>query len=632
MSGHDANRILKPTFFAIKHLRQGRGKRRPYVIGFDSEAHSCDSIGHEPCAENGFPFLYQFAHPSGACDLVDVPRTARRYETFFVFVRYLWDHCKDKSKEFLVFGYNLEYEYTQLFRDLDPELMAAGEFRLGDKASGEPCILPDAGVPFYVTATNQKRFTLTIEWAHTKRRVRVLDAMAFLPGGLDNAAKMIGIGRKADRPATFDRSAARSPEFVRYASQDAILTQGLGEWIIDLHERYDVTMAISAPHFASKVYKRAFLRDEIPQAHAEIEQDGLRSYHGGKNGFYLDRPSLLPDMWHVDIRSAYPEAMRQLPDPESADWTFTSGYTHGLHALWRVRGWYTRCLYRSLMHDTGWPDTGLVDLVCTGYELDSALSRGEIQLSSCEGWSMVGPAGGSLVEYVDTFFALKSTAKSTTEKVAAKLFLNSLYGKFFQKVAQGEVGSVDLDSGRIIVTDPTQDYDYVAGGLYHPPIASLITGYVRAKIHGLEHLLGSVMTSTDGMFSPAPPPATMIGKGLGMLSAEKGTLRILRERAYVFDPDEPEHANDCQPACADPHPVYALHGYQGTLAELRAVSLTPGLTHRYTSRPKPVLLRESLRLIDGQRHRPGEFVRSTRSFQLPGTNPLDTGPTVWEDS
>lgn len=617
MSGHVAERIYKPPFFAIKHLRQGRGPRRPYVIGFDSEAHSCEMVGHPVCDENGYPFLYQFAHPDQSCDLIDVPHTSRKYETFFVFVRYLWNVCKRKDQEYIVFGYNLEYEYTQLFRDLAPELMAAGEFRLGEKPY-EPCILPIDNIPFYVMATNSKRFMVTIEWAHTKRRVRILDAGAFLPGGLDNASKMIGIGRKADKPAVFDRSAARTPEFVRYASQDAILTQGLGDWIIDLHERYDVTQAISAPHFASKVYKRNFLRETIPLAAPDVEQYGLRSYHGGKNGFYLARPSVLPDMWHVDIRSAYPEAMRQLPDPERSEWKYTDKYSSGRHALWRVQGRYTRCTYRSLMSDTGWPDSGMVDLVTTGYELDSAIRHGEFQLDSCDGWYMDGPTGGSLVEYVDTFYTLKSTAKTTTEKVAAKLFLNSLYGKFFQKVAQGDVGSVDLESGKVIVTDPTQEYDHVAGGLYHPPIASLITGFVRAKIHGLEHLLGSVMTSTDGMFTHRPPPAEMVGKALGMLSAERGNLRIFRERAYVFDPDVPEHESACPADCADPHPTVALHGFWGPVEELRALDMTPGKRVSYTSKPKPVLLRESLRLIDGEHRRPGEFVRTVRNFQLPG--------------
>ena len=492
MSAHLADRIEKPEYFKLKHLTQGRGKRDSYVIGFDSEAHSCydftskrrpPPLLHPVCQENGHPFLFQFGHPNGHVDLVNVPFGGEPHAPLFTFIRYLWEHTRDRSKEYIVVGYNLGYEFTQLFRDLDDETKCTDRFWIGDKPNKMPSTT--MGIEFYIDVLNSKRYTFTIEWAGSHQRVKVIDGMAFVQGGLDNAGKLLGLGRKLHKPPRFDRDSAMSPEMRAYASEDAIITQKLGEWIIDLHETKDVRTTMSAPHFASSVYKRAYLTKEIPLASGDLEQSGLSAYHGGKNGFYLHKPMVLQNMWHIDIRSAYPEAMRQLPDPEQSEWIFHDEYVPGAHAIWHITGRYKRCKYRGLMGLDNWPKSGQLEAHVTGYELDEAIRRGEIELTSCDGWVMEGPQDtGSLVAYVDDFYALKRYAKTDSEKLYAKLLLNSLYGKFFQKVELGSVGAIELGTGKLITTDPEQDYDYRAGGLYHPPIAALITGYVRAKIHG----------------------------------------------------------------------------------------------------------------------------------------------------
>jgi hypothetical protein len=233
---------------------------------------------------------------------------------------------------------------------------------------------------------------------------------------------------------------------------------------------------------------------------------------------------------------------------------------------------------------------------------------------------MSGPNGGSLVDYVDTYYAMKRNAPTEPERMTAKLLLNSLYGKFFQKVALGAVESFELGSGKLITTDPTLDHDYKAGGLYHPPIAALITGYVRAKIHRMEHEHTSIMTSTDGIFAHGAPEDTLLGKELGKLSAELGTLHIWRERLYIFYPNEPPHLPDCKPDCKEPHPIYALHGFQGKWTDLARVPMTAGNVYHYTAQ-RMVTLRMSTRSLGGARYRAGEFVSEGRDLQMPGTAP-----------
>jgi hypothetical protein len=603
VSIYQAARIVKPPHFAIAPLRSGRGKRTPYVIGFDSEA------------EHGKPFMYQFAHPDDRVDLLHLPTD--KYAGIREFFRYLRDNCTRKDCEYIVVGFNLMYEWTQLFACLDDEMKTADEMIV-------KLWIDTRDNAVQIRALNEKRFTLTAEFGRlsnddefissTKRRVKMIDAMAYFTMSLDEAGKVIGAGDKLDKPKHFARRYAHSPDFLAYARQDAVITQKLGEYIISLHQRYDVTTSVSAPHFAARAFRKHYLKRELELPPIDLEQLGLWSYHGGKNGFYLDRPKTFKDIWHYDIRSAYPEAMSALPNIETAIWEQVNEYEPGVAAIWSIKAYHRRCTYRAFMHPDGkWCESGFIETVVTSYELDTAIELGEIKLPiKCTGYVMRGPSGGPLVDYCRDFYSMKQAAKTEGESLAAKLFLNSLYGKFFQKVPVGRVGTYDLRTGEYTATAPEQEYDYEAGGLYHPPIASLITGFVRAKIHRLEHKYQSVMTSTDGFFGFVQPDPADLGKKLGELKAEKGSLRIWRERVYVFIAHNVEHTKHCKPDCDRKHELYAKHGFRGTLQQLQDMPLRLGYVYEYDAQQMITLKMSVLTftLPNGKRKRfrAGEFV------------------------
>ncbi len=593
-----ADRILKPPFFQLAPLKRGRGKRVAHIIGFDSEQDTSTAA----------PMLFQFSDHGGPADVELYTIPANRGAAFDVFLRYVHRHCTRKDTEYIIVGWNIKYELTQLFGDFRKDMISENEFEFRvpyQDAPGAP-----VSASYIVRVMNDKRYGVVFLNEATHRRVRLIDGMAFYTTSLDGAAKMLGVGRKVELASKrFTLADLDNPLFLEYARQDAHLTRLIGEKIIDLHDTYDVPTCITAPHFAARVFRRHFLKDEILLPDPDLEQAGLNAYHGGKNGYYLDGPKHLTDIYSYDITSAYPEAMRALPNVETATWQWTEGYTPGLHGVWKVSGQYRDCKYGGLMtHGATFHKTGrMVDNWTTSYELDAAVERGEIEITDCAGWVMTGEPGGPLVDYVDRFFAMKRTAVGAA-RVAAKLFLNSLYGKFFQKVPLGIVGYYDAETldelGNVtyIATDPTQTYDYQAGGLYHPPIAALITGFVRAKIHGLEHKYGSVMTSTDGFFALRGPDPADVSSDLGGLTVERGDLSIWRERLYDFTP-----------ASGGPS-KFALHGFRGTLDELRRVPLTVG---SYSYKAQQVITNKlSLKAFRGERFRPGTFAELTFTLDL----------------
>jgi len=606
MSYYDVARIEKPPFFGIRPLRQGRGKRTPFVIGFDSEG------------DDSKPFLFQFSEQGTTEEesiLIDVPTT--KDAGLHLFMAYI---CKrllprhfSRAHEVIIYGFNLPYEWTQLFHD-QPIVGLQNETQFD-----VTCDYEGVDHKFKWTVYNDKRVFARIDHPSTKLTIRVLDARMTFKTSLDNAAKMLGLGEKyaetdCKLPGKWHESGhdrkhitrelATDEEFLLYARRDAYITRLVGEEIIRMHEEYDIRQTISAPHFASSVFKRRFLTREVELPEQDLEQAGLWSYHGGKNGFYLPGPSRLEGCYQYDITSAYPEAMRQLPNIELAEWVPVTTYEKGRkHGIYTVTLRYRRCTYRGMLsHEGTWPDSGYIEDVCiTSYELDAMVERGECDVLSCWGWVMTGEPGGPLVEFVDTFFAQKASSTGAARETA-KLLLNSLYGKFFQKVAYGTTGYYDMDSGDFVVHNPDGMFDFRAGGLYHPPIASLITGFVRAKIHGMEHKYGAVMTSTDGIFATEPPDPADIGKQLGGLTCERGDLMIWRERLYVFTSPDLEK------------PKAAYHGFWGDLEQLQAMPLARG-TYEYTSRHM-VTLKESQKRFDGVQYPPGSFIEMKRDITL----------------
>jgi hypothetical protein len=582
MSNYLAERINKSRFLRTKKGNEIDFKYK-YVIGFDSEADT---------TSDGRPMLFQFSLPDTTEEQVIthvVPPT--KHAGLGVFLDFIDYYCRVPEVEYLIYVWNLTYEMTQLFHDLPSDIRNKSEFTIRNISRGF-----SKKYHWSAEVFNYKRQIIVFR----KRRIKVtvVDGTAFYKIKLDSAAKMLGLGEKYELSALsrelFTRDDLDDADFLRYARRDAYITRRIGEYIQHQHYQYSIPTTLSAPHFAATVFKTHFLKDQISVPPKPLEQAGLYSYHGGKNGFYLDGPMDFPDIYQYDITSAYPEAMRQLPDIETSEWTPTGKYVANQHALYQVTMEYSSCTYRGMQnHEGPWTNSGLViDQWITGYELDEIIRQGEGRLIRCTGFLLHGNSGGALSEFVDRFFAIKRNSTGP-ERETAKLLLNSLYGKFFQKQPIGIVGTFDLDELRWVQSDPDQSFDYEAGGLYNPPIASLITGFVRAKIHRLEHKYESVMTSTDGLFGLVTPDYGDVGKDLGQLTVTRGRLRIWRERLYIFDGNDDKRK-------------FALHGFHAGTKELETIPLARGEYH-YLGK-QMITLKMSTREQRKSRYSPGQFV------------------------
>lgn len=120
-----------------------------------------------------------------------------------------------------------------------------------------------------------------------------------------------------------------------------------------------------------------------------------------------------------------------------------------------------------------------------------------------------------------------------------KLCLNSLYGKFIARHRDFETG------------------DKIGGSMFDPSIASLITGFVRAKIHRLEHKYNALHTATDGLITQKTPKKSDLGINLGDLKQENyGPCLILRNKLYLHYDESGKLIKS------------GLHGFEGSPDEL----------------------------------------------------------------
>lgn len=614
--------VEKPKWFRIAPMKTGFGTRPPYVIGFDTEAYK------------GAPMLMQFSPPGVGMTSTDLVWT-NKHDSLLDFIEYLEPVAREhaRSRQVLVFGFNLRYEYTQLFRNLDPEVWEQSHFTLHWHEQGECEGKPDDDWSVLIEAMNDKRYTFTVSYAGSmdsrrgKRRdrypIKVIDAMAFFNTSLDKAAKVIGIEGKTDYPEELKgnlppRRAMKDERFLEYSRRDAYITRLLGEKIVDYHKAFDVKITLSAPMYAAYVFRRRFLQAEIPLCEEPLEDAGLKSYHGGKNGYYLDRPRVFAHAYDYDVNAAYTSAMASLPDPVSSVWEETTHYEAGVHALWYVRAHVQSCVFRAFQEVTGrwftWKDDGDLAFWITSYELDQAIALGEVRdMYECGGFIMRGESGtGPIREFCDEMYRLKRYGVTPEERQMAKLCLNSLYGKLIQKVPnhansvfpmfdvlEDEYGNRSISDVNMVAGG------YRAGGLYHPALASLVTGNVRARIHALEHKYDSLMTSTDGFLSLVEPDPSDIGDEFGMLKVKEGSLSIWRERLYLFEPEGGD-------------PIFALHGFRGRLADLRTIPVAPG---EYSYRATQMVgLRESTHKLDGTRYEPGQFASLPFTLDLTSVN------------
>lgn len=380
-----------------------------------------------------------------------------------------------------------------------------------------------------------------------KVSVSFVDTFSFFTMGLAKALEMVkSETRKLAKPIALGKRIIPLTELRPYLEND---TKGvfalLGE-LKQLHEFYGVKFTLSLPMLSGQIFRSHYLKKDFTEPNGPLRSAAMLSYHGGKNSF-PNKAGWYHAAYDLDINSAYPEAMRQLPDFQRGKWVLVKGReacVGNKHGIYRITGILKPCPWGCLFnHDFTKAYGRVVGLWVTSYELREALLSGELILESVMGYAFKSKSDAlsPFAAFVNHFYEMKEKAPTQTERFFYKLILNSLYGKFIARIE-------DLEG------------NMVAGSMFDPTVASLITGFVRAKVHRLEHKYNATHTATDGFITQQEPDPADMGPEMGKLKqVNHGPCLILRNKLYLhFDGTGKLKKS-------------GLHGFEGSAEELLAL-------------------------------------------------------------
>jgi hypothetical protein len=499
----------------------------------------------------------------------------------------------------IVYFHNLKFDIGVLFFKFHQRFINRQSFTLKYK-----------GHRFYVVYSAVKFVRCYFK---DDRELFIYDSIAFTQGGsLDKWCKVLNLPvKKMERPADIGERKFKDEYSIEYAKTDAWAEYWLADWIIKQHKDYDLRICVSSAQFSARVFRHNFMtkRMNIPFPSIPISRACVRSYHGGRNGFYLDSPSILENCSEIDISSSYPYAMTQLPNFASGKYRKVKELQKDFEGVYLVSGVYRGCRYPSIFtEDFKEMEKGSVFKVwTTSYELREAIKDRSIEnLKIKTGYVFVDNPGrkNPFKDFVKYFYEKKESSRDKPDRYHFyKIILNALYGKFIQ-TSLHEDDEEDLETetkenllgvfiesveGEVLDLVKKNNNDYfVAGGLFNPFIATLITGYARAYLHRLEHKYNAVHSSTDSVkfnhkyFDKEKP-------GLGGYKIEvTGKCICLRNKVYVHY----DRSGNIK--------KYALHGFQGHLPELLELIKTRkttystkrilGIREAYRQKEKPLMM------------------------------------------
>lgn len=556
-------RLKLPPWITNGIRPNDQGARSDYkIIGADSET------------VEGLPLSFQFHGETSDAETAFVSTSAKSASTDFI--AYLDGLPNGK---YLVYAVNLVFDIVSFFYDVNHKLDEHDgkfDFTIDDKR---------------VRGIYNCGFACaTITFPSKRKSIRLIDISAFFPHSAANLAKLFCPDLpKLKKPRKLGERRFRKSDpdwwdFYHYAMRDAEICYHVGKAIFDFHLQYDVRPTISIAQLAAKIFRHKFLIHPIPFPYRRMIYAALYSYHGGKNTITKPR-GIYKDVYLLDINSAYPYAMSRFPSFALME-CYKSYTAYGNidkvpeFGIYCIRGRLKKCTYPIFKDHIGNDLHGgsLDGIYVTGFELNEALRTREVELRTVRGFfydSEADKLESPFKAYVNYFYTKR---KETTDKVHNlfyKILLNSLYGKFIQTVKKDEGEYYCMDTDEI-----TLERTLEAGGLFHPIIASLITGHTRAYLHRLEHEYQAIHSSTDGIMTFREPETI---DGLGGISVDGyGDLMLIRNKLYILYCKQKRIRLKV-----------ALHGFHGTPAQLEACMRFGRLDYTVT---RPAKLRQARRL------------------------------------
>lgn len=543
-----------------------------YIYGADTETYF------------GLPMSLQFYSEDVACDEIYFVGPKSAADTFFK-----WCAKRKRNVQHVVYIHNLSFDLPELLWGHHSKLIGpGGDF---DFKVGKWHVRGVYGTPTFARISNDHDISIILVDSFSYFRGSLAKGAELFCPDLPKLKRVSGIGST--------KFTSRDSDFVAYAMRDAVIAYHMGRAIEKLHQEFDLQQCVSVADMSARVFRHRFLDYTIPQPSREIIDASLLSYHGGKNNV-TEPAGWYENVSSIDISSAYPDAMRNMP-AFSNERLYRRYRSTGRalsvkevpdYGVYAISGSVADCKWPCVFSHGFKSLSGNIDRVWVqGFEVNEAIRSGEFKPSTIRGYyydeekDIQAPA---LRNFVEAFYEKKANEKDKVLKFMYKLILNAISGKFIQTRKRGSTSYTDVDAGTTVVAS-----ELIAGGMCHPFIGSAIPAHTRARIHRLEHKYKAIHTATDGILSQngfSEPKRS----GLGSLSleAKSATLLLVRNKCYVLYGKRSAETTSSRVFRGKHIIKYALHGFQGDVSTLER--LIASGRRKYTVN-RPNRLKESLK-------------------------------------
>ena len=284
----------------------------------------------------------------------------------------------------------------------------------------------------------------------TKKHVSIQDSLKLLNMSVAGVAKSFNLEQQKgeiDYTAHDEKDFNITDEELVYLKNDVqIMSNGLAHFFDLAPEKMTIgSCALSdfKEHFGKKKFNYIF-----PQLSNEQDSIIRKSYKGGFTAVNESRANEVIHNGQVyDVNSLYPSVLYNCPLPYFKPIRFEGKYTHSKKYPLYVQE--IVCEFKlkknkipmiQLKHSRGYNGTeylkksnGEVDLVVTNVDLELIKDQYDLTIHEYKGGYMFLASTELFKTWIDKWYAIKEQATKDGNKgmrTTAKLFLNSLYGKF----------------------------------------------------------------------------------------------------------------------------------------------------------------------------------------------------------
>lgn len=437
-------------------------------------------------------------------------------------------YLKDNLCGYIVYFHNLKFDGNFIISYLlNNGFKFSEELKYKDN-KGFSTLIGDMG-QFYSIKINFK----------SNKQVVIYDSLKVLPFKVQKIAEDFGFEIQKLKIDYNDYTI--DSQRIKYVSHDVcIVAKALK--IIKAEGINKMTIASSAYNY----YLTTIKNDDnlFPELKDEWLDEYRDAYRGGRsmvNPMYADK--IVHNIKRFDINSMYPYIMHDMPLPYGAPISISTPgkYKFELYkveiAFTLKKGHLPSLLKKEsiILNDSYYTDTdGIETMYISNIDLDLVKRNYDIVfLKYVEMWGF-HTSTMLFKEYVDYFYNLKMRTKGA-QRIAYKLMLNSLYGKF---------GSNYISKHKIpTIEDGVVKYkDSVPQRLkkYYLPMAIAITSYAHLLLDNAIQITGVkyfVYCDTDSVHTLGTLPNDMIDNvqlGKFKLEAVEEKARYVRQKCYVY--------------------------------------------------------------------------------------------------